>query len=337
MKAITLSASGPKQELLKTEVELGPLKPDEVLIQVESCGVCHSDLSMLNNDWGFTPYPFVPGHEVAGRIVELGSEVRGRKLKDRVGLGWYSRTCMCCSSCLSGDQNLCANSEPTMIGRPGGFASHVKAHWAWTTLLPDAIKSQSAGPFFCGGITVFNPIIQNNVLPTDRVGVVGIGGLGHIALQFLNKWGCEVTAFTSSPKKADEAKRFGAHEAITSTDEAALKKVAGKFNYLIVTANASLPWQLYIDALAPRGKMHFVGAVPEPIPVTVFPLLVGQKSISGSPVGSPAVVERMLDFASRHKVEPQIEVFKMSDVNKAMRHLEEGKARYRIVLDADLS
>ena len=223
-----------------------------------------------------------------------------------------------------------------MVKRHGGFADRVRCHWAWAVPLPDALDSKKSGPLFCGGITVFNPIIQCEVQPTDRVGVIGIGGLGHMALQFLNKWGCEVTAFTSSDSKRDEAMKFGAHQVVNSRDAAQLQKIAGSLDFILCTANASLPWDAIIASLAPKGRLHIVGVVPEPIPVAAFPLIAAQKAISGSPLGSPFNTARMLEFSTRHGIAPMIEVFPMSKVNDAMEHLRAGKARYRIVLQNDI-
>jgi uncharacterized zinc-type alcohol dehydrogenase-like protein len=194
-----------------------------------------------------------------------------------------------------------------------------------------------AGPLFCGGITVFNPIVQCGVKPTDRVGVIGIGGLGHFALQFLNKWGCEVTAFSSTDAKADEARRMGAHNVVNSRDPQALKKLARQFDFIISTVNVDLDWGSYIDALGPKGRLHLVGAVVEPIPVGSFSLLGQQRSISGSPVGSPATIAQMLGFCARHGIAPITERFPMSQVNEALEHLRQGKARYRVVLTNDFS
>jgi uncharacterized zinc-type alcohol dehydrogenase-like protein len=293
-------------------------------------------LSVADNEWGNTTYPFVPGHEIVGRIAAAGPKVKGLKVGQRVGIGWFSESCMACPQCLSGNHNLCATAEGVMMGRPGGFANRVRCHWAWALPVPDALDAQKAGPLFCGGITVFNPIIQCGVLPTHRVGVIGIGGLGHMALQFLNKWGCEVTAFTSTDAKRDEAKKFGAHHVINSRDAAQLQKIAGSLDFILCTANVTLPWDAIIASLAPKGRLHIVGAVLEPIPVAVFPLLVGQKAISASPLGSPFNCAQMVDFAARHKIAPQIELFPMSKVNDAFEHLRAGKARYRIVLQNDI-
>src|SRR5262245_12689107 len=171
-------------------------------------------------------------------------------------------------------------------------------------------------------------MVQFDVRPTQRVGVVGIGGLGHMALQFANKWGCEVTAFSSSAGKTDEAKRLGAHRVVNSRDDAAMAKLAGTLDFILVTVNVPLNWEAYINILAPKGRLHFVGAVTEPLPVNAFSLIMGQKSISGSPVGSPVTTATLLDFCVRHRIAPVTETFPLSKVNDAMAHLRAGKARY---------
>ena len=333
-KAYAASAKGAK--LQPFEFNPGLLHDEQVEIQVEYCGICHSDLSMLDNDWGNTDYPLVPGHEVAGRVVAAGDKVKGVKVGQRVGLGWFSASCMACPQCLAGHHNLCPTVEQTIVKQHGGFANRVRCHWAWAVPLPDALDAKNSGPLFCGGITVFNTILQCAVQPTDRVGVIGIGGLGHMALQFLNKWGCEVTAFTSSDSKRDAAMKFGAHHVVNSRDAAQLQKIAGSLDFILCTANVSLPWDAIIGSLAPRGRLHIVGAVLEPIPVAAFALIGGQKSISGSPLGSPFNTARMLEFSARHDIAPVIEVFPMSKVNEALDHLRAGKARYRIVLQNDI-
>jgi len=318
------------------EFDPGPLRDDQVEIQVSYCGICHSDLSMLDNEWGFSNYPFVPGHEVVGTIGLVGSHVKHLKVGQRVGLGWYSASCMVCHECMSGDHNLCRQNEQTMIGRHGGFANRVRCQAAWAIPLPEKIEIAKAGPLFCGGITVFNPIVQFGVKATDRVGVVGIGGLGHLALQFLNKWGCEVYAFSSNASKDAEAKQLGAHHVVNSRDADQIKKIAGKLDFIIVAVNVPLDWSSYLAALAPRGRLHFVGAVASPLGVVPFELLGGQKEISGTPLGSPATTEKMLDFCARHNIAPVTEDFPMSRVNEGMERLRSGKARYRIVLSNDI-
>lgn len=318
------------------EFDPGPLPEDRVEVAVEYCGICHSDLSMANNDWGITAYPFVPGHEVVGRVVAVGSRVSTLSLGQRVGVGWFSGACLNCRQCLGGDQNLCGSSEQTIVGRHGGFANRIRCQALWAVPLPDDLDPALAGPLFCGGLTVFNPLVQFGIRPTDTVGVIGIGGLGHMALQFLKAWGCEVVAFTSSDSKRDEALKLGAHRTVNSRDEVQLANARGQFNLILNTVNVTLNWQLYMDCLAPRGRLHTVGAVAEPISVAAFPMLLGQKSLSGSPLGSPTTLQQMLAFCSRHKIAPVTELFPLSKVNEAMAHVEAGKARYRVVLQNDL-
>lgn len=321
------------QKLSPFDYTLKEIDPNQIDIHVESCGICHSDLSMIDNKWEFSQYPFVPGHEVIGTILAKGSLVKHLAVGQRVGLGWYSGSCMHCHPCLKGDQNLCDTVEQTIIGRHGGFADRVRCNSEWAIALPDALNADTAGPLFCGGITVFNPIIQCDVRPTQRVGVIGIGGLGHMALQFLNKWGCEVTAFSSTPDKAADAKRMGAHYVVDSKNSKAIQALAGKFDFILNTANANLDWNAYVNALAPRGRLHTVGVIPNSVSLVAFPLILKQRSFSGSPLGSPATVADMLQFCVRHGIEPLTEHFPMKDVNKALDYLRSGKARYRVILD----
>ncbi|UCF67252.1 MAG: NAD(P)-dependent alcohol dehydrogenase [Acidobacteriota bacterium] len=329
------AAHQPGGRLQPFEYDPGPLAPDQVEIDVRACGICHSDLSMLHNEWEMTVYPLVPGHEVVGTIGALGENVEHLAIGEPVGLGWFAGSCMTCPQCMGGDHNLCADNEQTIVGRHGGFADKVRCKAEWAVPLPEKLDPRKAGPLFCGGVTVFNPIAQFAVKPTDRVGVIGIGGLGHLALQFLNKWGCDVTAFTSSDAKRDEALSMGAHRVVNSRDASQLEKIAGSLDFILSTVNVDLDWEGYLASLGPKGRLHTVGAVPSPIPVAAFPMIVGQKSVSGSPLGSPATTRRMLEFCSRHAIAPVTENFPMSEVNEALAHLASGKARYRVVLVND--
>lgn len=313
--------------------EVGALDAHDVEIDVQFCGICHSDLSMKNNEWGITEYPFVPGHEVIGQINEVGAHVTHLKKGDWVGLGWHSAYCETCPSCMGGDHNLCATAEGTIVGRHGGFADKVRANAKSTVLLPEGIDKQMAGPLLCGGITVFNPLVQFDIKPTDKVAVIGIGGLGHLALQFYRAWGCDVTAFTSSEDKKQEALKLGASQTINSRDPEEISAAAGQFDYIISTANANLDWNAYISTLKPKGRLHFVGVATKPLDIELFPMIMGQRSVSASPVGSPATISKMLDFAKLHNIKTQIETYPMDQVNEAMKRLESGKARYRIVLE----
>ncbi len=312
--------------------ELPELDSEQVNIKVHYCGMCHSDLSMLNNDWGLTQYPFVPGHEVVGEVIAIGDEVKNIAVGDRVGLGWFSASCMHCDQCMGGQHNLCAAAEQTIVGRHGGFADHVRCHWSWATPMPKNIDMAKAGPLLCGGITVFNPIILSGVKPTDKVGVIGIGGLGHMALKFLHHWGCEVIAFSSNPNKKEQILGMGASRVINSRDPEELGSIAGSLNFILNTTNVTLDWDSYLTTLAPQGKFHTVGAVLEPMAIPAFSLIGGEKSVGGSPLGSPALTRTMLEFCVRHNIYPTVEEFPLEKVNEAIAHLEEGKARFRIVL-----
>ncbi|GLQ30406.1 NADPH-dependent aldehyde reductase Ahr [Litoribrevibacter albus] len=326
------AAFEPKGERQPFEFDPGALKASEIEINVEYCGICHSDLSMLNNEWGMTSYPFVPGHEVIGTISAVGSQVSQFAEGDWVGLGWHSDYCHDCRSCNTGDHNLCSDAQGTIIGRHGGFADKVRADASSVVALPSHIDKAIAGPLFCAGITVFNPLVQFDIKPTDKVAVIGIGGLGHLALQFLNAWGCEVTAFTSSEAKTKEALELGAHSVINSRDKNAISAAKNQFDLIISTVDVKLDWNRYVNTLAPKGRLHFVGATLEPLDISVFGLMGAQRSVSSSPVGSPSTIATMLDFAGRHKIKPIIEEFRFDQVNEAMKRLESGDARYRIVL-----
>jgi uncharacterized zinc-type alcohol dehydrogenase-like protein len=330
IKAMAAQEAG--APLTEFQYDAGELANDQVEIDVKYCGICHSDLSMIDNEWGISQYPLVPGHEVAGVISQVGSNVSKLKVGQKVGLGWHSGYCNHCSQCDSGDHNLCAESQGTIISHHGGFADKVRADANSVVAIPDEIPLEVAGPLFCGGITVFNPLVQYAVKPTDKVAVIGIGGLGHLALQFLNAWGCEVTAFTSSNAKRKEALELGAHHTLNSKDPEELKASAGKFDMIISTVNVALDWNLYLQTLAVRGRLHFVGATLEPLNIGVFNLMAHQCSVSSSPVGSPTTIETMLDFSARHHVQPKIELFPFANVNDALDRLRSGKAHYRIVL-----
>lgn len=253
------------------EFESGDLDADQIEIAVEYCGLCHSDLSMIHNEWGNARFPLVPGHEVVGRIIAVGPDVpKNLEVGATVGLGWFSESCMSCVHCLGGDQNLCQTAEQTIVSRHGGFAEQVRCHWAWATVLPEALDPAKAGPLFCGGITVFNPMVQFGVRPTDRVGVIGLGGLGHLALQFLDKWGCEVTAFSSHPEKSDELRRLGADAIVNSRDDAALSNSQAfkhrdeRFPFSVLRDSAVESLAVALQPLQPREFSRSSGSLTSP-------------------------------------------------------------------------
>jgi alcohol/geraniol dehydrogenase (NADP+) len=338
MRITAYSANMAKGQLEPLEYDAGPLGPDEVDVAVTHCGICHTDVGMVDNEWGVSHYPVVAGHEAVGTVVALGSNVDPKRLSvgQRVGVGAISGSCMSCEWCKSGKQNVCPERVDTVMrGHLGGFASHIRvSNWRFAYPIPDAIASEHAGPLLCAGTTVFAPLLRNGVMPTDRVAVVGIGGLGHLALQYLAKWGCDVTAISSTREKEEQALALGAMHFIATRDTDELKMAAGSFDFIICTASADLPWDDYLAALRPQGKLCIVGVPDNPIEFNAFSLLPAEKVMAGGIPGSLVETEQMLAFTARHNIRPIIETFPMTDANEALHHVRQGKARYRAVLVA---
>ena len=327
-----LAAHAAGSELLPLKYDPGKLGLHEVEIAITHCGVCHSDLHLIANDWGISQYPFIPGHEIIGAVTALGTEVRSLELGQRVGLGWQSNSCGQCEWCMSGRENLCASSEGTCVHRHGGYADRVRADARFVVPIPDALPSEQTAPLLGGGITVYNPMRIYGVNPSSRVGVVGIGGLGHLALQFARVFGAEVTAFSTTIAKEEEARALGAHHFVNSLESKAMKEVAGSLDFILTTVNADQDWGAYLQALRPNGALWFVGVPPSPVSVHAFQLVTGQRTIGGSPVGSPFQLREMLDVAARHGVKATTERFPMDKANEAIDKVKKGKVRYRAVL-----
>lgn len=310
----------------------GDLGPNEVEIAITHCGICHSDLHLIANDWGISQYPFIPGHEIIGTIKATGTEVLSLEVGQRVGLGWQSNSCGICEWCTRGMENLCPASEGTCVHRNGGYADLVRANSRFVIPIPEALESEHAAPLLCGGITVYNPLRIHGVNPSSRVGIVGIGGLGHLAIQFARAFGAEVTAFSTSVTKEEEARALGAHNFVNSRESKAMKEVVGTMDLILNTANADQDWGVYVASLRPTGTLAFVGVPPSPVSIHAFPLISGQRAISGSPIGSPYMLKEMLDVAARHGVKATTELFPMAQVNEAIEKVKKGKVRYRAVL-----
>ncbi len=319
-------------ELLPFKFDPGELKSHEVEIAITHCGICHSDLHLISNDWGISEYPFIPGHEVIGTVSAVATDVKSLTVGQRVGLGWQSNSCGECEWCLRGLENLCASMEATCVRRHGGYANRVRANVKFVIPIPDALPSEGAAPLLCGGITVYNPLRNHGVNPSSRVGVVGIGGLGHLAIQFAKVFGAEVTAFSTNVQKEEEARSLGAHRFVHSRETKSMRDVAGSLDLIISTINADQDWGVYLQALRPTGTLCFVGVPPSPVELQVFPLISGLRTVSGSPIGSPARLREMLDVAARHGVNATTENFAMARVNEAVEKVKKNKVRYRAVL-----
>jgi len=319
-------------QLLPYKYDPGALGANEVEIKISHCGICHSDIHLIDNDWGMSKYPFIPGHEIVGTVVAVGSAVKDRTMGERVGVGWQADSCGICEWCRQGDEHLCAKSQPTCVGRNGGFAEKVRVNSKFAIPVPEALESENAAPLLCGGITVYSPLRNYGVRPASRVGVIGIGGLGHLGIQFAKTFGAEVTAFSTSKDKEEEARKLGAHNFVNTRDTGALKKIAASFDLLLSTVSADQDWQAYVAALRPKGMLCIVGASPSPIQLQAFSLIGGQKSVSGSPTGSPRDLHEMLDVAARHGVKAVTERFAMAKANDAVANVKKSQVRYRAVL-----
>jgi alcohol/geraniol dehydrogenase (NADP+) len=327
-----LAAHAAGAELLPFRYDPGELGMHEVEIGITHCGICHSDIHLISNDWGMSQFPFIPGHEIIGTVTATGSQVRSLKPGQRVGLGWQSNSCGECEWCTKGLENLCPDAEATCVRRHGGYANRVRANARFVARIPDDLPSEQAAPLLCGGITVYNPMRDHAIHPSSRVGVVGIGGLGHLAIQFARVFGCEVTAFSTSTAKEEEARALGAHHFVNTRESKAMKEMAGTQDFILNTANADQDWGVYIQALRPTGTLCFVGVPPSPVSLQAFPLISGVRTVTGSPIGSPNRLREMLEVAGRHGVKATTEAFPMAKANEAIEKVKKNKVRYRAVL-----
>jgi uncharacterized zinc-type alcohol dehydrogenase-like protein len=327
-----LAAHAAGAELLPYRYDPGELGAQQVEIGITHCGICHSDIHLISNDWGISQYPFIPGHEIVGTITAVGAEVQSLQLGQRVGLGWQSNSCGTCEWCTRGMENLCPAAEGTCVHRHGGYADKVRANSRFVIPIPGALDSEHTAPLLCGGITVYNPLRTHGINPSSRVGIVGIGGLGHLAIQFARVFGAEVTAFSTSATKEEEARALGAHHFVNSRESKALKEIAGTQDFILSTVNADQDWGVFIQALRPTGTLCFVGVPPSPVSVHAFPLISGVRTITGNPSGSPYRLREMLDVAARHGIKATTESFPMAKANIAIEKVKKNKVRYRAVL-----
>jgi len=316
------------------EYEPGPLKPDEVEVKVSHCGICHSDVAMINNDWGWSAYPLVPGHEAVGTVAAVGSAVPTLKVGDRVGVGWTCGSCGHCEWCVSGKQNFCPDEVGTIVRHHGAWGERVRCQYTFAIPIPDTLKFEWAGPLFCAGQTVYTPMLHFGVTGNMRTAVVGIGGLGHLALQYLAAYGCEVTAISSTHSKDNQAKELGASRFIATKGTDELAKAANSFDFILATASAGVDWAGLVNALRPGGELVICGAPEAKIELFAASLIGKEKTVRGGRTGSPSDIAKMVDFSARHGIKPLVELFDMKDVNRALEYMESGKPRFRVVLAA---
>jgi uncharacterized zinc-type alcohol dehydrogenase-like protein len=310
-----------------------PLGPHDVEIRISYCGICHSDVHLVDGDWGVGRYPMVPGHEIVGTVADAGPEVRQLAVGQRVGVGWQRSACLECEWCVAGQENLCAREVATCVEQHGGFAERIRVDGRFAFPIPEALSSEHAAPLLCGGVTVYAPL-SRWVRPSMRVGVVGIGGLGHLALQFARAMGCEVTALSTSPEKEAEARSFGAHSFIATRETKAMRAAAQTLDFVLSTAFLSPDWKGLLRALRPNGVLCLVGAPDEPLRLDAGAMLGRQISVTTSAIGGRPAIREMLDFAARHGVVPRVQLRKLAEADAAFGEVRKGQARYRVVLAA---
>jgi uncharacterized zinc-type alcohol dehydrogenase-like protein len=310
----------------------GELGATEVEIAVTHCGLCHSDLHLIDDSWQRSTYPIVPGHEIAGTIVARGAQVAGLAHGQRVGVGWQRGACLRCGPCLAGAENLCAEQEATCLGHAGGLAERVRVDARFAFPLPESLPSAAAAPLMCGGVTVYAPMRRYRVDATSRVGVIGVGGLGHLALLMLRAFGAETVAFSSSPDKREEARALGAHEVVASDQPREVLQQAGRLDLILSTVHARLDWTSYLRALRPNGTLVLLGMPPGLLQIPAGLLVTGQRAIAGSDIGGRADIRDMLELAARHRIAPRLELMPMAEANLAVERLRQNRVRYRAVL-----
>jgi uncharacterized zinc-type alcohol dehydrogenase-like protein len=325
------AALAAKQALVAHEYEPQELDAQAVEIRISYCGICHSDLHLIDNDWATSVYPLVPGHEIVGTVTAVGVDAALR-VGERVGVGWQRSSCHECEQCRQGNENLCPRQQATCVGHMGGFADRIRIDGRFVFPLPDALDAVTTAPLLCAGVTVFAPLRRWGVRPGARVGVIGIGGLGHLALRFLRAMGAEATAFTSSPDKSEAALGFGATSVASSTSVKELRAFANRFDLLLCTVPARLDWISYIQMLKPNGVLCLVGAPPGLMQLSPGQLVSSQRVICGSDIGSPAAIREMLAFAAAHGIGAQVETTPLSEVNAALQRVRDNRVRYRMVL-----
>lgn len=331
MQINAYAAYKPKTPLKPFLYQAKPLGPKDVVIDITHCGICHSDIHLMDGDWGKSFFPLVPGHEIVGIVGKKGKKVRHLTLGQRVGVGWQSGSCMHCEWCQSGQENLCPKSVSTCRDRFGGYARKIVTDSRFAFPIPRNISSAVAAPLLCAGVTVYSPLARW-VKPGMKIGVIGIGGLGHLAIQFARAMKCKVTAFSHTPSKEKEVKKLGAHEFVI-LNEKNLRKRQKSLDFILSTVYEPMDWLSFVKILRPNGKLCFVGAVSKEITLPVDPLLVEQRAIVGSVIGGRVGIKQMLSFASRHGIKAQVNVMPLSKANEAVRKSRTQKARYRIVLD----
>ncbi len=318
-------------------------KPHDVLIDIAYCGVCHSDIHLARNEWGGSMYPIVPGHEIVGQVTAIGSAVTKFKQGDTVGVGCVVDSCRACTNCKEGLQQFCDSGaiftynslERDGVTRTfGGYSTKITVDENYVLAVPTSLPLNAVAPLLCAGITTYSPLRHWEVGKSSHVGIVGLGGLGHMGVKFAAAFGSEVTVISTSKHKAEDAKRLGAHHFLVSTDEEAMTKHAKQFDFILDTVSAQHDLTALLSLVKRDGTLVMVGVPPDAVPLRTFSIISGRKSVAGSLIGGIPETQEMLDFCGKHNIVSDVEMIQMKDINTAYERMIRGDVRYRFVIDS---
>ena len=335
------AAHSATEALRPTTIERRDVGPHDVLIEIKFAGICHSDIHTVRGEWGETSYPLAPGHEIAGIVTEVGSEVTKHAVGDRVGVGCMVNSCGECVNCRNGEEQFCVKGNVGTYGSvdrdgtvtQGGYSTHVVVTEDFVLRIPDGIDLDVAAPLLCAGITTYSPLKHWGAGPGKKVAVVGLGGLGHMAVKLAHAMGAEVTVLSQSLKKQEDGLRLGADHYYATSDASTFETLAGQFDLIVNTVSASIDLNQYLSLLAVDGALVNVGAPPEPLSVQVFSLIMGRRSFAGSLIGGIRETQEMLDFCAEHRLGAEIEVISADQINEAYERVLASDVRYRFVID----
>lgn len=335
------AASSASSALAPMDINRREVGPHDVQIEILYSGICHSDIHQARNEWGNSIFPMVPGHEIVGRVTATGSHVKSFKVGDLAGVGCLVDSCRTCSQCAAGDEQFCENGMVgtyNSIGKDGqptygGYSTNIVVDEKYTLHVPETLDLKGVAPLLCAGITTYSPLRHWKVGKGDKVAVVGLGGLGHMAVKLAAAMGAEVTVISTSDNKEADAKRLGAVNFVNSKKEESIQKVMGTFNFIINTVSAPNSYDMYLSLLRTNGTMVLVGAPPTPSAVTGFNLIMQRRSLAGSLIGGIKETQEMLDFCAEHNITSDVEIISMDQVNEAYERVLKSDVKYRFVID----
>jgi uncharacterized zinc-type alcohol dehydrogenase-like protein len=315
---------------------------DDIQIDILYCGVCHSDVHQARNEWGGSIFPMVPGHEIVGRITTMGEAVTGFTIGELVGVGCFVDSCRTCASCKDGEEQYCesgmngtynAYEKDGKTPTYGGYSTNIVVDKNYVLKVSESLPIEGVAPLLCAGITTYSPLRKWNVGKGMKVGIIGLGGLGHMGTKFAVSFGAEVTVLSTSPSKEADAKRMGAHDFLVTKDPEAMAKHTGHFDFLLNTVSAVNDYNQYLNLLKKDGTMVLVGAPPEPVPVSGFSLILKRKRLAGSLIGGIKETQEMLDYCAAHNIVSDVEVIDIKDINTAYERMLKADVKYRFVID----